>query len=168
MKNEDQIREMAAAGLSAGAIADELGVSRQYIHQIAKRAGISLPHSTRGRVAPGSKLVVPRIQTGGVSAKVTHSVAGSIAELLVAADLMARGWRVFMPVLSSKGHDIIGEKEGRLVTFEVRSAQRNASGKLIYQKKSDSESEHYGLVVTGEPVAYDPPLPDIDEDKKVS
>lgn len=158
MKTEDQIREMAATGMWASAIADELQVSRQYVHQVAKRLGISLPRGATRRVPPGSGLVKPRIQTGGIAAKVNHSVAGSIAELLVAADLMARGWRVFMPVLSSQGHDIIAVKDGEIRTFEVRSAHRNAAGALKYMKKADCESHYYGLVVTGEPVAYDPEL----------
>lgn len=155
---EEEIRRRAEAGQSAAQVAHELGISRQWVHQIAAKNGITFRQRSffyrDGRV-PAAR---PRVQTGGVEVAINQTVAGTISELLVAADLMARGWHVFLPVIASKGHDIIASKNGHLATIEVRSAHRNSAGKLIFGRKPDCESDHYGLVVTGEPVEYDPPL----------
>lgn len=146
--------------LSAGAIARKLGVTRQAVYLASERFGIPLPRYHLEHTRRGSATVpVARVTTGGVQAPINHSVAGSICELLVAADLMARGWAAFMPVIASKGHDLIGVKDDLVITIEVRSAYRNAAGKLIFAKKPDCRSAHYALCVTGEPVAYEPALP---------
>lgn len=158
MSSAEKVRELAAKGYWASAIAEELKISRQRVYQIAKANEIEMPMNRASLDRPNRRPPTPRIQTGGVMAKVNHSVAGTISELLVAADLMARGWQVFMPVIASKGHDLIAMKDGRLVTFEVRSAYRSAAGKVKYAKQAGCTSDHYGLVVTGEPVTYDPPI----------
>jgi hypothetical protein len=42
----------------------------------------------------------------------------------------------------------------------VRSAAKSESGKITYSKAPrDVKSDHYGLVITGEPVSYEPALP---------
>lgn len=159
MSTVDKVRELAASGKWASAIADDLGISRQRVHQIAKAHQIELPVNRAPRDTAKRRPPVARIQTGGVLAPINHSVAGTISELLVAADLMARGWQVFMPIIASKGHDLIAVKDGRIATFEVRSAHRNANGVVKYAKQAGCTSEFYGLVVTGEPVTY---VPDLD------
>lgn len=89
----------------------------------------------------------------------SHRVCGTISELLVAADLMARGYEVYIPLARTIGHDIIAEApSGRLLTIEVRSAKRAANGALRF--KRTTRSEMFAAVVTGEPVQYDPPLPE--------
>jgi hypothetical protein len=89
---------------------------------------------------------------------VNHHVVGSISELLAAVDLMARGWKVYRPLAISRGHDLIGEKNGILKTFEVRSANRNKEGGIRFTIKEACTSDHYALVITGEPVQYRPEL----------
>jgi len=156
MVSIDAVREMAEAGSPASVIAERLGVSRQRVYQVAAKAGIALPRyhaRTWGQRPPK-----PRLITGGVFTTISTATAGSISELLVAADLLARGYAVFMPVIHSRGHDVVAEKNGMMITVEVRSAHRNASGKLIYNRRPEMRSTHYALVVTGEPVAYDPPI----------
>lgn len=158
MSSVEQVRKLAAEGKPASVIAEELGISRQRVYQIAAAEEIPLPRYHQQHVRSPIKPKA-RILTGGVPQQVNASVAGTIAELLVAADLMARGWCVFMPIIASKGHDLIATQDGTLITVEVRSAYRNAAGSLIYGRKPDCKSSHYGLVVTGEPVAYEPDLP---------
>ena len=158
MKTVDSIAALAKEGKTTSEIAAALGISRQRVHSAAKTNGIALPKYGR----PANFRVPPpkaRVQTGGIPVPISTSVAGSIAEMLVAADLMARGFHVYMPVIISRGHDIIACNGTEIITFEVRSAHRNASGKLIFGRKPDCCSDHYALVVTGEPVIYDPPLP---------
>lgn len=155
MSKDMEIKSLANSGMGAAAIASRLGITRARVYQIAKRAGVSFPRQTSLRVPVKPRA---RVMTGGVSAPINASVAGTIAELLVAADLMARGWQVFMPLIASKGHDLIAAKADRLITVEVRSAYRNSAGRLIYARKPDCSSSHYAAVITGEPVHYDPDI----------
>ena len=161
MSKIDQIRELSAKGLPARAIAAELGITRAWVYQICKTNGIRLNRYTvrdffkDARCTPTPR---PRVITGGIPVKVNHSVVGTISELLAAADLMARGWMVYMPIYPSKGHDIIAIKDEIVLMVEVRSAYRNGSGRLIFTKKPDCKSGTYALVVTGEPVSYEPPI----------
>lgn len=156
----ERLRELAEAGLPAGGIAKELGISRQRVYQIVKKHGISVAsyHQTAYRFEKGSPR--PRLLTGGVPVKISHSAAGMVSELLAAADLMARGWHVFMPVNKSRGHDLVAAKGDALITIEVRSAHRNASNQLRYSRKAECKSQYHALVVTGEPVQYEPALPE--------
>ena len=163
MTTVEQVKELASRGLSASEISNAVGVSRQRVYAVAKANGITFPRRDAGGcVAPSPR---PRVLTGGVQVAISTSVAGTIAELLVAADLMARGWQVFMPIRSSKGHDIVAACASELTTIEVRSAHRNAGGHVIYSRKADNVSDRYALVVTGEPVIYTPDLPSIHHER---
>ncbi|MCC3246690.1 helix-turn-helix domain-containing protein [Methylocystis sp. WRRC1] len=152
MSTAEKIRELADNGLTASQISRELGISRQRVSQIAKREGIkTVPwvYSAPPR---------PRVKTGGVDIEITRRAAGSIAELLVAADLTARGHLVYMPIKWSRGHDLISLKNGILRTFEVKCGTRLTSGRLSFDKKNAANSDHYAVVLTGEVVSYDPPI----------
>lgn len=157
----EKVRALAEQGVHASAIAIELGVSRQRVYQVAKKEGVALPkyHHPVYRLTNRQGLPKPRLLTGGVETQISSATVGSVSELLVAADLLARGWHVYMPVMHSRGHDVIATKGSAIVTVEVRSAHRNVSGKLIYAKKPECASSHFGLVVTGEKVWYEPELP---------
>ncbi len=137
-----KIREMAAAGHSPPQIARELKLSRQWVYVMCARHSIAYP----GRGKP-----LPMVMTGGVRMTVNSRVAGAIAEML------ARGYAVYQPVLNSKGHDLIAVKDGKIVTIEVRSAWRNDDG-VVKHAKPDSQSQIHAFVITGEPVQYNPPL----------
>jgi len=142
---------------SASEIADALGVSRMRVYQIAKEKGLNFKKAKRRkRVKSEPK---PRLITGGVAVTISETAAGKVSELLVAADLTARGWQVFLPVYQNKGHDLIAARYSRLISIEVRSAKRNKSGNVVYAKKTDSFSHIHALVITGEPVVYEPNLP---------
>lgn len=163
MTRAQDVRGLAAAGMGASAIARELGISRARVYKIAADNSIAMPRVLAPLRAPQPPQVprppVARVITGGIVQPINASTAGCIAELLAAADLMARGWQVFLPILHSKGHDIIAVRADAMVTIEVRSAYRNAGGTLIFQKQPDDKSDHYALVVTGEPVSYRPEIP---------
>lgn len=156
MDNREKAIKMIESGASASEVAEELGISRQRVYQICASSGVSPKHKwVRNKPARPPR---PRLLTGGVTIPVSQSAVGCISELLAAADLMARGWSVFMPVISSKGHDLIACKDDRIITVEVRSAYRNAAGQLKYNRKADCKSMFYALVVTGEAVSYEPQL----------
>jgi hypothetical protein len=157
-KTYDLVRRLAAEGKPAGAIAAELGISRQYVYQMASVHGISVPRAGWRHVQrSGPVQPVARVMTGGVSVPVNATVAGSIGELLVTADLLARGWFVYAPVIRQRHHDLIASKGNRLVTIEVRSAVRSGpDGCVRFNRTSVNKSDAYALVVTGEPVIYRP------------
>ena len=131
MSNEIKIREMSERGLSCAEAAREIGISRQRVHQIAKTIGVTFPDK---RMLP-RQFPVPapksRVITGGVDTPINHTVAGTICELLVAADLMARGYQVFLPVIPSKGHDIM--------SGQGRKLDHNRSASSLKKAKRRSE-----------------------------
>ncbi len=162
-----KISDLAAKGYSAREIAFRVKVSRQRVYQLAKENGISLPHPVLGspasqrRPPPAKGTPKARVAlTGGVNVPLSYSVVGMVSEFLVAADLMARDFRVYLPVKANRGHDLIAEAwDGTLLTFEVRSARRTLDGQTSFTRKSEDRADYYALVVTGEPVAYKPDLP---------
>lgn len=162
METVELVRELAATGLTARQIAVKIGRSRQRVYQLAREHRISLPQATFGAVQETEPARAPpqaRARTGGIDVPLSHSVVGSISELLAAVDLMARGFEVYIPIRRSRGHDIIADINGKLASFEVRSAYRNLSKGLSFNRKSNDKSDYYALVVAGEPVIYKPDLP---------
>jgi hypothetical protein len=159
MVTEDRIRELAAAGMFAADIARETGVSRQRIHQIAKRAGITLLRWTP-RLRNPAPSPTPRVVTGGICGPINQTIAGTIAEMLVAADLLARGWQVFLPAVRLNiGHDLVATRGSEVMTIEVRSAtRRKTTGVIMRPTKANCPSTHYAWVLTGEPVVYSPDI----------
>jgi hypothetical protein len=157
-----KISSLAAKGFSAREIATRIGVSRQRVYQLAQANSISLLHPTFGSAAGrGAAKMQPkaRILTGGIEVPLSHTVVGVISELLVAADLMARDFRVYLPIRANRGHDIIAESwDGTLLTFEVRSAHRTIDGGTSFNRKSEDRADYYALVITGEAVIYKPDL----------
>ncbi len=160
MDRASEIKRLVADDRSVGDIAATLGISRQAVHQFAAKNNINLGRVLWNRTDNAKEAKpVPRVITGGVEVDLTTTTTGTISELLVAADLLARGWRVYMPIQISKGHDIIACRGNDIITVEVRSGKRNRNGVLFYGKKASDKSMIYGVVVTGEPVSYLPPLP---------
>lgn len=156
--NRDRVKELAAAGRSAREIAQELGISRQRVYQIADQDGVSLPSASTAHPFRRGTIPKPRVITGGIEQPINHTTAGTISELLAAADLLARGWHVYMPVVRARGHDLIAVQDEKVVTVEVRSAKRNAEGNLVYNRSARDRSQAYALVLTGEPVHFRPPV----------
>lgn len=162
----EDVKRLADAGKTVREIAEELGVTRQRISFIGRSQGIRIAHKrfpARDVVAPdttkGCGSGTPRLLTGGAPIRRSTFAVGAVSELLVAADLIARGWTVFMPIYRSRGHDILASRDRSIISIEVRSAYRNAFGKLIFSKRPEDCSDYYGIVVTGEAVIYEPELP---------
>lgn len=145
-------------------MARELGVSHQRVCQILRALG--LPTRT-SRVSPlsgrklGRRKSPPRIPVEGIGT-VDHLTAGLIGELLVAADLAARGYVVFAPLqrhLGSADLVAVPKAGARAITFEVRCGRRRADGSVAYRKDRHDRCDHYAAVASGAPVVYEPPLP---------
>jgi len=62
----------------------------------------------------------------------TRTVRGAVSELIVCADLLARGYEVFRAQSPTCSCDLVVQANGRLFRIEVRSATRNLNGTLAY------------------------------------
>lgn len=163
----DEVAALAAEGLPGSEIARRLGISKQRVSQIAKANGIDIRRSYEWSHSRGKAPSVPRVRTGGVYVTENGNAVGAVSELLVAADLVARGWHVYLPVYRQRGHDIIAYTGNRFLTVEVRSGRLSPAGSLIYQRRTEvTKSDCFAVVVTGEPVRYIPDIPEVDEGKQ--
>lgn len=137
------------------------GVSRQRVHQLLRKEGL-VPATPREMWAAGrlvARPAVSRMPTAGPTVYITHSAAGTVSELMVAADLTTRGWGVFFPLVRTTKCDLIalsadGTQARRI---EVRSGKRTGGG-LAYNAKPTDTCDHYAIVLPGEPVIFKPPL----------
>ena len=163
MTDLEYLKLLASSGKSMAEASRGLGISRERVRQIADRDGIKFRDGRIGAKRPINPSVPrkppnPRIQTGGPHVLLTPSMAGKVVEMIVVADLLARGWQVFLPIFSNRGHDLVAYAAGNLITVEVRSAHRNDVGRLCYTKRPSDKSMHYALVVSGEVVHYEPEI----------
>jgi hypothetical protein len=97
-----------------------------------------------------------RIVTGGTDVSITMIAAGTIGELLVAADLTARGYTVYAPICRHRAHaDLIALRRGAEespITIEVRCGRRSRAGGVVWSRNVESKATHHAIVMTGEPV----------------
>lgn len=147
--------------ISAKEIALRLGISRQRVYQAAKKAGLKFnsawPHPSSNSEP---KSPTARVKIAGLAAKISPTCAGTVSELLVAADLIARGFKPYTPFIRQRSHDLICiSPTGKIVTIEVRAGYRKANGTLQLGKKIDCQSEILASVFIDSPVIYSPELP---------
>lgn len=172
MVDRNIFKSLVESGTRAGDIGRELGITRQRVHQLAKQMGLALPPPPKVVRSPTEykpisyKSRAPLVMTGGVHTHLNSKVAGKIAELLVAADLMARGWQIYFPLNPNSHCDLVATLNDDIISFEVRSAYRTKAGALVYNKKLHSTAKHYALVITGEPIEYLPHLPTLKGQEK--
>lgn len=160
----ERVKELVAAdpSLTLAQLADATGVSRERVRQIVASEGLSPKSGWPGvgeRAAGAAGAPASRLMTGGVPVRVSHTIVGTIGELLAGADLMARGFMVFFPLTRTGQCDLIAlDRDGRCERIEVRCGHR--SGKRIaWQQPDRSKSDRRAIVLTGEPVRYEPPFP---------
>lgn len=139
----------ADPSITVSALQQATGVSRQRVHQILRAKGLT--------AAPNP--AVPRIEPrSGSMENICTSAVGSVSELLVAADLVARGWSVFFPLFRARCDLIASSWDAGVVRrFEVRSGKRR-NGTAAYQKTSNDVCDYYAIVISGEPITYEPEL----------
>ena len=142
------------------------GITRQRVYQIAAEEGLVLVRRTNEPRQPGEpgphgqgvRGPAPRVLTGGIAMPLTTTAAGAIGELLVAADLVARGWHVFAPIIKVNTHcDLIAmnPNNNALLRVEVRCARR-FGGAIRWNIPEQSKGDIFARVVTGEPIDYWP------------
>lgn len=161
MDVRDKLLKMLAKNpkLTNADLSRELGVSRQRISQITSKLGIKLQRAVVYEIAE-RRHSPPQARVDLVGAPIiSHAAAGTVSELLVAADLTARGWQVFFPLVRSTHCDlVVTSHDGTIVKrVEVRSGVRR-EGRIVWQKKATTECEVYAIVLRGEPIRYEPDI----------
>lgn len=166
MTTAEKIKALVEANpaITASEAAAELGLSRQRIYAACRSAGIKLRRAYPVNHRDRKQTPIPRVITGGVETYISHTVCGAISEMLTVADLMARGYKPYTPIVRQRSHDIIAvSPSGQIVTVEVRSGKSRADGNgYTFCQKTPKEmvSQHYAIVITGRPVEYQPGLPE--------
>ena len=155
----ERVRALADQGRTAAEIADDLKISRQRVYYVVRHADIKLDKYQDRRLRR-AQTIVPRIVTGGILVPLSSTAGGTIAELLVAADLLARGWQPYIPLVRHRGHDLIACRNGHVITIEARAGHRGKAGAIVFATNPRDHSDVYAVVCTGEPVVYSPLLPD--------
>lgn len=90
------------------------------------------------------------------------STVGAMHEMVVATDLMRRGYHVFRALSPSAPCDLAILKDTRLIRVEVRTGQRRLDGTITchVQPKDIGRSDILAIVLNGEnAVTYRPDLP---------
>ena len=154
------LKTFAKEGLAQSEAADRLGISRTRIGQIAKFHGIEFKDGRKfsgARRAP-RKTAAP-LSVAGIVTTTSTKVAGKAAEYLVVADLLARGWQVYIPVFSSRGYDVIACAQGNTLNIEVRVGRRSENGRIAFRKSPGDKCTHYAITLPNEPVTYFPSIP---------
>lgn len=95
----------------------------------------------------------------GGSVRTTTKQRGTVCELLVAADLLERGFHVFVPVTRHIGAcDLITlAPDGKVERIEVKRGKKTKHG-TRYAKPTPRTFDRLAVVVPGEPIRYQPPL----------
>ena len=99
------------------------------------------------------------------TAAIPSGTIGAIAELVVAADLMRRGYEVYRAISPCSGADLVVLCGSKMLRIEVRTGHRTIGGlKWPKTPRDHGRYDHYAVVLhsTGE-IFYEPALPLIDD-----
>lgn len=87
------------------------------------------------------------------------SATGALCELVVAADLMQKGYEVFRPLSPSAPCDLVVIKDQRILRIEVRKGHDSSKGiRFGKYPKDEGNQDHYAVVLTDR-IVYCPDLP---------
>jgi len=148
----------ANPSLTARQLATAHSCSKQYVHLVLNGIGLKPAEPVRVWSPAEPRTVDPKHVIPGNQTKVSTAVSGSISELMVATDLMARGWKIFFPLFRAHSDLIAQSSDGTVLKrFEVRGARRK-DGQIVFSRKPEDQCDHYAAVIAGEPIRYFPPL----------
>jgi len=83
---------------------------------------------------------------------------GAFGELLIAADLIRKGFNVYRALSPSSPSDLIIQRNGKLITVECRTGYRTKNGE-IKASKQRFRSEILAVIVdNGKHIEYSPKL----------
>lgn len=95
-----------------------------------------------------------------VGSKVPTGTTGAIHEILVAADLMRRGYHVFRAMSPASPCDLAILGDGRLVRVEVTTGHRSVRGNLTHPPKKPGTHDLLAIVEKDGKITYRPEMPD--------
>ena len=150
----ERVRELVAAGptLNLSGIAERLGVSRERVRQIVTQESLVV---AKGVVGYRPR---PKRESQPETGYLCETAKGTVGELLVAADLTARGLVVFFPLVRTAECDLVAlARRGKPERIEVRCAKRRG-GVVRFSKPDTAGYDRLAIVVPGEPVRYEPPF----------
>jgi hypothetical protein len=138
-------------------IAERVSATRQRVSQIIASEGLTVPKGRRG-VAPRAKArAEPAEESKGVPAYLAEA-GGPIAVLVAAADLMARGYTVYLPMTSAAAADLVAiDALGNLKRVAVQRARRRGT-RLEHERPKPGDVDIHALILANEPVQYRPNL----------
>lgn len=164
---DDEIRQLRAADphISRDELAKKLGVSNWVVYR--RLIALGLPTVTGHTYNPQkarrrNPLAMPNpVLADG---RPNHSMRGAISEHVAIADLMARGFEVFVAACPTSTCDLVSLKGGKLERIEVKTGKRttdDARPTCNYPKgERQTRYDRLAIVVPGEAVYYSPPFDD--------
>jgi hypothetical protein len=139
-------------------IAEHVGVKRQRVSQIIADEGLSVPRAKRG--VASRKLAAEDSRAPSSDAVPAHLAAAGrmVGVLVAAADMMVRGFTVFLPVTQTAACDFLAmDSRGQIERVSVRKARR-AGEEIRDDDPIRGGTDRRALILTDEPVRYEPVL----------
>ena len=90
------------------------------------------------------------------SAHLPTGTVGTVGELMIALDLLRKGYAVFRALSPAASCDLAVLANGQLVRVEVATAHYNASGSPIIPRKDNKKFDVLGLAMIDGTVTYIP------------
>jgi hypothetical protein len=149
LPTRDRLRSYCRShpGATAADIARALGVSRQLITRLADEEGIELVRYTTAMQPKETRpLEGPSYTAGGRAS----------ASLLVAADLVARGFEVFLAYGPRSSCALVALESGTRRCIRVDVQTKRSAAK--YERPNERSWDHRATVLPGEPITYYPAL----------
>jgi hypothetical protein len=142
-------------------IAARIGISRQRVAQIVSEERLAVPRGKRGAAPRRRVAETPRARErspGGLPAYLAEA-GGAAAVLITAADLMARGFAVYLPIAPTAAADILAiDANGRVKRVAVRPARRTVGGAVEYSYPKPGEVDTHATLLADTPIQYSPEL----------
>jgi Winged helix-turn-helix DNA-binding len=146
--------------ISKAEIADQLKVSRQRVAQILQSEEISAAPGRRGR-RPRAKGAVAEAAPAPPNVVPSHiaRAGGPAGVMLAAADLMTRGFTIYLPVSPSAAADLVAiDARGQVKRISVQRAKRRPGSELEYEYPKPGDVDVRAMLLTDEPVRYEPEI----------
>lgn len=96
---------------------------------------------------------------GIIGTGLAPATTGALAELLISADLLKRGYEVFRALSPSCSCDLMVLKDGKTIRVEVKTAYRNKiSGNIMRSPVKPGAFDLVAMVIGGIEILYTPEL----------
>ncbi len=86
------------------------------------------------------------------------SLTGKCSEMRVSLDLFQKGWEVFDSLSPASPFDLVAYKNGKFISFQVRTGSYQPNGSIDYTKKQSLEADYFAIVLHDQ-IIYSPVLP---------